>query len=176
MEPKDFLNDESLNNEIEPYISELGSLKQEEKGQQYYARLRTNFTSWLEKGKIPEKFADILLLAPDLFYLIWRLSLERGVPLKQRRKVVYALLYFFSPLDLVPDFAGAIGYLDDIYVVIWTLHGMLNQVDPALLRLYWHGNDDILNVIQSIVGQGDQILSWIKNIYLPFSGKFKKKS
>ena len=176
MDPKDFLQDQTLNNEIEPYLHELGSPEQIETGEQYYAKLRTNFTSWLEKGKIPEKFSNILLLAPDLFYLIWRLSLEKGVPLKQKRKVVYALLYFFSPLDLIPDFSGAIGYLDDIYVVIWTLHGMLNQVDPDVLRKYWHGSEDILLLIQQIIGQGDQILGWIKNIYLPFSGKFKKKS
>jgi uncharacterized membrane protein YkvA (DUF1232 family) len=176
MDPKDFLQDQSLENEIEPYLHELGTPEQETEGEQYYAKLRNNFTGWLEKGKIPEKFSDTLLLAPDLFYLIWRLSLEKGVPLKQKRKVVYALLYFFSPLDLVPDFSGAIGYLDDIYVVIWTLHGILNQVDPQLLRKYWHGSEDILLLIQRIIGQGDQILGWIKKVYFPFSGKFKKKS
>jgi uncharacterized membrane protein YkvA (DUF1232 family) len=176
MDSKDFLKDKAIENEIEPYLHELGTPKQEERSEQYYAKLRSSFTNWLEKGKIPEKFSDILLLAPDLFYLIWRLSLEKDVPLKQKRKVVYALLYFFSPLDLIPDFSGAIGYLDDIYVVIWTLHGMLNQVDPAVLRKYWHGSEDILTLIQRIIGQGDQILGWIKNVYLPFSGKFKKKS
>lgn len=176
MDPKDFLQDQSLKNEIEPYLHELGTPEQETKGEQYYTKLRISFTGWLEKGKIPEKFSDTLLLAPDLFYLIWRLSLEKGVPLKQKRKVVYALLYFFSPLDLVPDFSGAIGYLDDIYVVIWTLHGILNQVDPQLIRKYWHGSEDILLLIQRIIGQGDQILGWIKKVYFPFSGKFKKKS
>jgi uncharacterized membrane protein YkvA (DUF1232 family) len=176
MDPKDFLVDDQLENEIQPYMEDLGSPAQEEKGQQYYAKLRNSFTGWLEKGKIPEAFSDILLLAPDLFYLIWRLSLDRAVPLKQKRKVVYALLYFFSPLDLVPDFSGAIGYLDDIYVVVWTLHGILNQVNPEVLRKYWHGNDDILNVIQMVLSQGDRIMDWIKKIYFPLSGKFKKKS
>lgn len=175
MDSKDFLKDKVIENEIEPYLHELGTPKQEERSKQYYAKLRSSFTNWLEKGKIPEKFSDILLLAPDLFYLIWRLSLEKDVPLKQKRKVVYALLYFFSPLDLIPDFSGAIGYLDDIYVIIWTLHGMLNQVDPAVLRKHWHGNEDILTLIRRIIGQSDQILSWIKNVYLPFSGKFKKQ-
>lgn len=173
---EELFENEILELAVDPYLNKLEEQQEQEKSQQYYAKLRANFTEWLKKGKVPELFADILLLAPDLFYLIWRLSLERGVPLKQKRKIVYALLYFFSPLDLVPDFSGAIGYLDDIYVVIWTLHGMLNQVDPALLRKYWHGNEDILAVIQRIIGQGDQILGWIKNVYLPFSGKFKKKT
>ena len=175
MDTKDFLHDNSIEKNIEPYMHDMDTPEQEEKSQQYYAKLRNSFTGWLEKGKVPQMFADILLLAPDMFYLIWRLSLEKGVPIKQKRKVVYALLYFFSPLDLVPDIAGAIGYLDDIYVVVWTLHGMLNHVDPALLRRYWHGNDDILAVIQRVIGQGDQIMGWIKNVYLPFAGKFKKK-
>lgn len=173
---EELFENEILELAVDPYLKKLEETPEQEKSKQYYAKLRSNFTGWLSKGKIPEPFADILMLAPDLFYLIWRLSLEKGVPLKQKRKVVYALLYFFSPLDLVPDFAGAIGYLDDIYVVIWTLHGMLNQVDPAVLRKYWHGNEDILALIQRIIGQGDQILGWIKNVYLPFSGKFKKKS
>lgn len=175
MNTKDFLKDKAIENAVEPYMHEMDSPDQEKKSEQYYAKLRASFTGWLEKGKVPQMFADILLLAPDMFYLIWRLSLEKQVPLRQKRKIIYALLYFFSPLDLIPDFSGAIGYLDDIYVVVWTLHGMLNQVDPALLRLYWHGNEDILAVIQRIIGQGDQIMGWIKNVYLPFSGKFKKK-
>ena len=31
--------------------------------------------------------------------------------------VVAGLLYFISPIDLVPDFLGAIGFIDDVAIL-----------------------------------------------------------
>jgi len=43
-------------------------------------------------------------------------------PLKAKILLVLAIVYFLSPIDLIPDFIPVIGYLDDLVIVptlIW---------------------------------------------------------
>ena len=43
-------------------------------------------------------------------------------PLKAKILLVLAIVYFLSPIDLIPDFIPIIGYLDDLVIVptlIW---------------------------------------------------------
>lgn len=43
-------------------------------------------------------------------------------PLKAKILLVLAIVYFLSPIDLIPDFIPVIGYLDDMIIVpalIW---------------------------------------------------------
>jgi len=43
-------------------------------------------------------------------------------PLKAKILLILAIVYFLSPIDLIPDFIPVIGYLDDMIIVpalIW---------------------------------------------------------
>ncbi len=50
------------------------------------------------------------------------MAFSNETPLKVRLLLLAALLYFLSPIDLIPDFIPVIGYLDDLIIVptlIW---------------------------------------------------------
>ncbi|MCH8222105.1 MAG: DUF1232 domain-containing protein [Chloroflexi bacterium] len=61
--------------------------------------------------------------------LIWRLMLDRRVPLAAKIIPILALAYIISPIDLVPDFLPIRGQLDDIFVTVILL-GMFLMLAP----------------------------------------------
>ncbi|GEM_PF-2349725 len=59
--------------------------------------------------------------------LFWRLALDRRVPWSLKIYAVAGLVYFFSPLDVVPhDFTG-IGLVDDIIVALVIMQALIEM-------------------------------------------------
>jgi uncharacterized membrane protein YkvA (DUF1232 family) len=123
----------------------------------FYRRLRQRAADWLADHR-GEKFADIVLLAPDLFVLLTRLMLDGRVRAGDRAIVAGALLYFITPLDVIPDFFFPVGVVDDVLAAVIALNTIVNHTDPAIVREHWEGSDDILDVIQRIIDQADALL------------------
>ena len=62
--------------------------------------------------------------------LFWRLALDRRVPWMLKLYAVSGLIYFFSPLDVVPhDFTG-FGFVDDIIVALVIMQAMI-EMSPS---------------------------------------------
>ena len=61
--------------------------------------------------------------------LIWRLMLDRRVPLASKIIPILAAAYVISPIDLIPDFLPIRGQLDDIFVSVILL-GMFLMLAP----------------------------------------------
>lgn len=53
--------------------------------------------------------------------LIWKLFTKGGMTRTDKIILVVALLYFLSPLDIVPDVIPVAGFMDDLLVVILAL-------------------------------------------------------
>lgn len=71
------------------------------------------------KESVPEK---LKALWDDLLSMIAMLGdfiagKYRDVPWKTIAAITAAILYFASPIDLIPDFIPLIGYLDDAFVI-----------------------------------------------------------
>ena len=127
----------------------------------FYRRLRDRIKHWAERRHIPQKRMEFLLVAPDLFVLLSRLALDSRVPRRTKAKVAAGLAYFVSPFDMVPDFLGPAGFLDDVIVAAWILHtiiGELNQLDPSILQDHWEGEEDVLIRVRHILEQADDVL------------------
>lgn len=137
----------------------------------FYQKLRVKLKEWLtsEEGKT-SKWAEYLMFAPDLFHLLCKLAIDTDVSVADKAKLAGAIVYFISPLDLVPEaLMGSVGYADDIVVAAWVLNDMVNRVDQDIIRKHWAGEEDVLKVIQQIIGVADQMIGsglW---------GKIKKK-
>lgn len=127
----------------------------------FYRRLRDRVKRWADRRSIPEKRLEYLLAAPDLFVLLSRLALDDRVPLGAKAKVAAGIAYFVTPLDMIPDFLGPPGFLDDVVVAAWILQNIvaeINQLDPAILEEHWEGQRDILEQITYIVDRAEDVL------------------
>jgi uncharacterized membrane protein YkvA (DUF1232 family) len=129
----------------------------EQKYEDFYKDLRRKVQSYLDR--YDTRYADILLLAPDLFHLLVRLSLDERVPTGKKTKFVAAIVYFISPLDFLPEmFLGPLGYLDDIALAAYVLNDFLNDNDPAIVRELWAGDQDILSSVKNILAMADHMI------------------
>jgi uncharacterized membrane protein YkvA (DUF1232 family) len=118
-----------------------------------YGKIRKKVERALKSEKTSRQpWASLLLLAPDLFYLLTRLVRDPRVPMSAKIKLGAALAYFVSPIDIASiAFFGPIGLLEDVAIAAYALHSVLNQVDASVVQEHWVGEGNILEAIQKIL-------------------------
>ncbi len=131
-----------------------------ERARRFYDRVRTSIQEYLDrKGRVLGKTAEYLMLVPDIFMLLWRLTTDRRVHGKDKVLIGSAVVYFILPFDLIPEaIVGPIGYLDDLVFAVYVLNKVLTSTDPAVLREHWSGSEDVLGVIQRVLGAADSLV------------------
>ncbi len=126
----------------------------------FYEKIRAEIKNWLvtKTGK-ENKWAEYLLLAPDLFHLLAKLLIDPEVPAEKKIKLLAAVVYFISPIDFLPEgILGPVGYLDDIAIAAYTLNDLLNFVDPQIVVRNWAGERDILLLIKNILINANEMI------------------
>jgi uncharacterized membrane protein YkvA (DUF1232 family) len=132
----------------------------DQRQQDFYQKLRIQIISWIgQKNNRNQRWAEYILLAPDLFHLLCKLMLEAEVPPAKKIKLAAVIAYFISPLDFFPEgFFGPIGYLDDIALTAYVLNDLINEIDPRIVSHNWAGDGDILNLLKTILLNSDKML------------------
>lgn len=126
----------------------------------FYQKLRRRIRNWAqsEEGR-SYRWAEYLLVAPDLFHLLCRLAVDRDVLLNDKLKLAAAIAYFVSPFDIIPEVVlGPIGYADDVVIAAYVLNSIVNNTDAEVLRRNWAGEDDILELMQSLLHKADEMI------------------
>lgn len=138
-----------------------------EKEIDYYQKLRIKIQAWAEKEENKSyKWIKWLLMAPDLFHLLIRLTADPDVPMKEKARLAAVIAYFISPIDLLPEIVlGPAGFLDDIVLSAYVLNSMVNKINVTIVQKHWAGEGDVLLVIQQILDVADRMLG---------SGLFKR--
>ncbi|MBX3007662.1 MAG: DUF1232 domain-containing protein [Melioribacteraceae bacterium] len=128
--------------------------------QNFYTKLRSIVIDWAEsKNGKTSKWMEYVLLAPDFFYLLYKLMLEPQIKPIEKIKLVSAISYFILPIDLMPEaFLGPIGFLDDITFAAFALNSIINNYSSALIRKYWLGEIDILVTIKNVISMAHHFL------------------
>ena len=81
-----------------------------------------------------------LLMLTKIPGLVFRLMLDRRVPLRLKLIIPAAVLYLVSPIDLLPDLIFPIlGHTDDLIVVILALASFLLMTPRNVLNEYLTG-------------------------------------
>lgn len=107
----------------------------------FYDRLRERVMRAVEgrSGRPGRTAADLLLVAPDLFILLARLALDRRVPASSRRLIIGAVVYFLTPVDLLPEgLVGPVGFLEDAVLAVAVLETALGA-NSELAQSHWSG-------------------------------------
>lgn len=140
--------------------AEVTGLVSRDRADRFYDRMRESIRRYLDgKGSMAGKTGEYLLLAPDVFVLMWRLINDSRVSSKQKVMLGSGIAYYLFPLDIMPEgFLGPIGYLDDLVFAVYLLNKMLTDTDVAILREHWSGRDDILDSIRNVLNAADNLV------------------
>lgn len=126
----------------------------------FYQKLRQKVRGYISnENSKKNKYVEYILVAPDIFHLLCKLTLDLQVPIKQKAKLAGAITYFISPLDLMPEaIIGPLGYIDDLALAAYVLDGIINEVNPDIVKRHWAGDDDILELIQHLIKLGNEVV------------------
>jgi uncharacterized membrane protein YkvA (DUF1232 family) len=152
------VNDEDLGETMRE-SSELSGSVSKERADRFYDRMRDGIRRYLDKkGTLAGKTGEYLLLAPDVFVLLWRLVNDSRVNAKNKVMLGSGLAYYLFPFDIMPEgFLGPAGYIDDLIFAVILLKKMLSDTDPAVLREHWSGSEDLLTTIEKILDAADNL-------------------
>src|SRR5688572_3474417 len=156
--------------EVMSESTELSAPVTSDRATRFYDRMRERIRKYLDdKGTVAGKAGEYLLLAPDVFVLLWRLVNDPRIDKKNKMALGSGLAYFIFPLDITPEaFFGPIGYIDDLIFGVLLLKRMLADTDAAILREHWSGKEDILITIEKILSSAEQLVG------SDLLGRFKK--
>jgi uncharacterized membrane protein YkvA (DUF1232 family) len=132
----------------------------------FYDRLREKVIKTVEKrgGRLSEDAVRALLLVPDIFILLLRLTLDKNVPKPTRALIGGTLAYFVLPFDLFPEgLLGGIGYMDDIVLATAVLAQSFSGDLEPYARKHWSGSEDLRVVIRDITETAHSLLG--ENLY-----------
>ncbi len=127
----------------------------------FYDRLRDRILAAVARkgGKLSSGTVKALLLVPDVFILLVRLSLDKEVPAGTRALIGGTLAYFVLPVDLLPEMlVGGVGFLDDLVLASAVLSQAFSGELEPFARKHWSGTEDLRVVLADITRAGRSLL------------------
>jgi uncharacterized membrane protein YkvA (DUF1232 family) len=100
-----------------------------------------------EKKRARETARSLVREIPNLFKLVFRLVRDPGVPGVDKLLLAGIAAYMITPADLVPDFLGVFGWVDDIYLLGLALGRLLTGAGPDRLLRHWDGDPAALGYL-----------------------------
>ncbi len=127
----------------------------------FYQKLRRQVRDWAQGRDLrTQRLASIVLAAPDLFHLLCRLMADSRTPAHAKLTLGIVLAYFVSPIDLMPEAVlGPLGYVDDVALAALAIDKLVDSVGEEVIREHWAGEDDVLDLVRSIVATVNEHLS-----------------
>jgi uncharacterized membrane protein YkvA (DUF1232 family) len=95
---------------------------------------------------------QLAMLLPDLVRLFRALLGDPRVPRGSKVLLGFAIVWFISPIDLVPEFIPVLGPLDDAVVAALVLRHVLRKAGRDVIAEHWSGDQATLGVLLRVAG------------------------
>jgi uncharacterized membrane protein YkvA (DUF1232 family) len=82
---------------------------------------------------------ELATLLPNLVRMCRTLLRDPRVPRSSKLLVGFAVVWFVSPIDLVPEFIPVLGPLDDAVLAALVLRHLVKRAGPAVVAEAWPG-------------------------------------
>ncbi|MDX1621576.1 MAG: YkvA family protein [Nitriliruptorales bacterium] len=99
-----------------------------------------------------EAWRELLHFLPDVARLLYALMRDDRVPVHAKVVAGGAVAYVVSPVDLIPDFLGVIGQMDDMLVVSRALRFLAQEAGYDVLHELWPGSEDGFALLLVVAG------------------------
>ena len=90
---------------------------------------------------------ELVTLIPNLVVLFRGLLRDERVHRSSKLWLGFAVAWFISPIDLIPEFIPVVGPLDDAIVAVLVLRHVLKRTDRSVLADHWRGDPNTLDMI-----------------------------
>jgi uncharacterized membrane protein YkvA (DUF1232 family) len=95
---------------------------------------------------------ELATLLPNLVRLFRGLLRDPRVPRGSKILLGVAIVWFVSPIDLVPEFIPVFGPLDDAVVAALVLRHVVRKAGRDVVTEHWNGDERTLGVLLRVVG------------------------
>jgi|GEM_PF-785135 len=92
------------------------------------------------RARMRDAIKAMLREAPDVLRLFGRLMTDARVSALDRGLVAAVIAYVISPIDVIPDFLGLIGVVDDLFLVGLSLDRLLSRAPARVVHEHWGGS------------------------------------
>ena len=96
---------------------------------------------------------ELATLLPHLVVLFRGLARDARVSRGSKFLLALAVIWFVSPIDLIPEFIPVAGPLDDAIVAALVLRRVLRRTDRSVLVEHWRGEPETLETILRLAGK-----------------------
>lgn len=112
----------------------------------------------VEKRQAKEIALEAVMLIPNVVKLLGRIIRDPRVSVRRKSFAVAALIYVISPIDLIPDFVGGFGQLDDLVIVAVALNHLIAGTGREVIEQHWDGSADSLDLVLAATEWGTEII------------------
>lgn len=125
----------------------------------FWKRLRGCIRQWEKEADTNSRWRKYVVMAPDFFQLLIKLTLDKNIPTKYKAETAVVLAYFILPNDIIPDNIPLVGWLDDVALAAYLLKSLLDDPDTAeIAKGYWEGKEELSDVVSNILEMANDML------------------
>jgi len=95
---------------------------------------------------------ELVTLLPNLVRMCRALLRDPRVPRGSKLLVWFAVVWFVSPIDLVPEFIPVLGPLDDAVLAALVLRHLVRRAGPTVVAEAWPGEPATLERMLRLTG------------------------
>jgi uncharacterized membrane protein YkvA (DUF1232 family) len=125
------------------------------------------------RGRVDRVAAKLIPALPAVLGLLLRLLFDARVPRSSKWLVLGVALYIISPLDLIPDFLGILGFTDDVFLVALALRRLVLSSGDDVVASNWRGSEEGLEALRgSLDDLGEAVPSPVRRVLRAYTDRW----